>query len=116
MLEDIVNYYEKAGFSGACAQYYIVRRARLVREATGVRVCPTKEEVVVPDFALFRAPDYDYLPHTSPTKGSELYRLGERVVLLGKEYFGCRGRVTKLTHDELEVRLSEDPVISSQKI
>jgi hypothetical protein len=56
-------------------------------------VALTNREVVVPDFALFKAPNYDYIQKTKKFENKELYKPKERVVVLAQKYFGCIGIV-----------------------
>lgn len=53
----------------------------------------TRKEVVVPDFALFKAPKYDYLPKTETFEWKKQYELKERVIVLSGKYFGCTGTI-----------------------
>lgn len=53
----------------------------------------TNREVIVPDFAVFKAPNYDYIQKTKKYELKELYKLKERVVILSQKYFGCVGTV-----------------------
>ena len=76
LIDDIYNYYEKGGLSGEFNSCYLVKRARAVRQADGIKVLPTKEEVLVPDFALFSPPHYDYIPQERRLTGPDMYRVG----------------------------------------
>lgn len=53
----------------------------------------TRKEVIVPDFALFKAPNYDYLKKTQKYEYKDLFQLKERVVVLTSKYFGCTGTI-----------------------
>jgi hypothetical protein len=59
-------------------------------------VASTRKEVIVPDFALFKAPNYDYIHKTNKYEYKELYELKERVVVLSGKYFGCTGTIEEL--------------------
>jgi transcription antitermination factor NusG len=76
----------------------------------------TRKEVLVPDFALSKAPNYDYLPRTQQFEPKSLYQVGERVAVLNGQYFGCRGTVEALEDKTLRVRLQEDPIKSESRI
>lgn len=76
----------------------------------------TNREVIVPDFAVFKAPNNDYVQKTKKYEFKELYSLKERVVVLSQKYFGCVGTVEELGEKELKVKLSLDPVKAEQKI
>lgn len=54
---------------------------------------PTHKEVIVPDFALFKAPNYEYIHKTRKYEHKELYKPKERVIVLTQKFFGCVGIV-----------------------
>jgi hypothetical protein len=58
----IEDSYVRAGIFGICENYFVVKRWQFVREVKRFHVSPTNREVVVPDYALFKAPNYDYIP------------------------------------------------------
>lgn len=88
-----MDYDKKASIAGTCQHFYVVKRGRYVRELQRNHVARTRREVIVPDFALFKAPDYDYLTKTSTFECKELYQLKENVVVLTEQFFGCTGTV-----------------------
>jgi hypothetical protein len=64
MKEEIETSYAKNGLYGSCENVYTVKRAELVREWNRFHLYTSHKEVLVPDFALFKAPNYDYIPKT----------------------------------------------------
>ena len=70
----------------------------------------------MPDFALFKAPNYDYIQKTRKYEQKELYKLKERVVILSQKYFGCVGTIEELGEKGLKVKLSADPVKAEDKV
>lgn len=64
MKEEIETSYSKNGLYGSCENVYTVKRAELVREWNRFHLYTSHKEVLVPDFAIFKAPNYDYIPKT----------------------------------------------------
>jgi hypothetical protein len=114
--EEIESSYMRAGIFGNCENYYIVKRGRYVREIERLHVYLTNRETIVPDFALFKAPNYDYIHKTKKYENKELYNLKERVVVLTQKYFGCIGFIEELNDKNVKVRLTIDPVKAENKI
>ena len=52
-----------------------MKRGKFVMEAERDQVVPTRKEVLVPDFALCKAPNLDYLPQVKRVEPSQRYHL-----------------------------------------
>ena len=119
MLEEIRTEYEKKiGIVSdrKCEHCYVIRRGRYIREAYRDQVVSTRKEVMVPDFALFKAPNYDYLPKVQMVEPKQRYTLRERVAVLSGQYFGCKGWVEELGEKNVKVRLTEDPIKCESRV
>ncbi len=93
-----------------------MKRGRYVREIERLHNYVTKKEVIVPDFALFKAPNYDYIRKTKQIESKSQYKLKERVVILSQKYFGCVGTIEELNDKNVKVKLSFDPIKSESKM
>ena len=51
----------------------------------------TKKEVIVPDFAIIKSPNFDYIRKTENYPFEEQYQVGEIVSILNTKYFGYQG-------------------------
>lgn len=68
--------YKEIGLAARCGSLYRVKQARKLREVGRLSYIKTKNEVKVPDFALFKVPKYEYIPEVSNFEPKELYSVG----------------------------------------
>ena len=54
--------YENFGIVGKCENYFRVKQVKYTRELSYSKYSKTNREVYIPDFALFKAPKYEYIP------------------------------------------------------
>lgn len=74
----------------------MVKRGQYVRQFNRHFVTPTRRTVKVPEFALFKGNLLDYLPQVEQFEWKDMYKLGERVIILSSKYFGCVGNIVEL--------------------
>lgn len=59
---------------GKCDFIYTIKRVNYTRQINRFCLTPSRREVLVPDFAVFKPPNYDYIRKTEAVESKNLYK------------------------------------------
>lgn len=114
--ELIESEYAKLGLLGKCYSYARVKMVRLVRSDKGYKLVKTLREVIVPDFVIFKTPEYDYLRKSVNIDPLTRFVPFDRVIILNKANFGDIGVIEGTEGDNYTLRILERSQALAEKI
>lgn len=76
----------------------------------------TLREVLVPDFAIFKTPEYDYLRKSKEVDQLKRFLPFDRVMILNRANFGDIGVIEGVEGDKYTLRILERSQVLTEKI